>query len=69
MEEIDKKLMGEFSCPKCGHLGSQVEHLAMSGTGLSRFADIQHHEYVFVSCASCGYTEVYNLKTLRKKIG
>lgn len=36
----------------------------MSGTGLSRLFEVQPHRYAFVSCANCGFTEVYNLKLL-----
>jgi predicted nucleic-acid-binding Zn-ribbon protein len=39
----------------------------MSGTGLSRLLEIQPYRYAFVSCDNCGYTEIYNLKTLAGK--
>lgn len=54
----------QFECPKCDHTGSRVDKLAMSGTGLSRFLDIQMNRFAFVSCLNCGFTEIYNLKTL-----
>lgn len=61
----------QFACPKCKHAGAKVDKLAMSGTGLSRFMDIQLNRFAFVSCLNCGFTEVYNLKTLegRKDLG
>jgi len=59
-------LLEDFSCPKCQGREGIVKRLAMSGTGFSRFFDIQHHEYAFVSCADCGYTQVYNLDILRE---
>ncbi len=43
---------------------AHVERLAMSGTGLSRLFEVQAYRYAFVSCPTCGYTEVYNLRTL-----
>jgi predicted nucleic-acid-binding Zn-ribbon protein len=43
---------------------AHVERLAMSGTGLSRFFEIQAYRYAFVSCPTCGYTEVFNLRIL-----
>ena len=64
---IDHILTQEFVCPKCKHVGSHVERLAMSGTGISRFVDIQHHKYAFASCLVCGYTEIYNLKILENR--
>jgi hypothetical protein len=39
----------------------------VSGTGFSRFMDIQPYRYAFVSCHNCGYTEVFNLRMLEKK--
>jgi len=54
----------QFDCPKCKQTGAKVDKLAMSGTGLSRFLDLQLNRFAFVSCLNCGFTEVYNLKTL-----
>ena len=65
--EVDNVLAQEFTCPRCKHAGAHVERLAMSGTGLSRLLEIQAHRYAFVSCTNCGYTEVYNLRTLEGK--
>ena len=61
---LDRQLAEAFVCPKCHNRGAHVNRLAMSGTGLSRLLEIQAHRYAFVSCAHCGYTEVYNLTTL-----
>ena len=64
---VQQELAEAFVCAKCGSAGGQAEALAMTGTGLSRLLEIQHHRYAFVSCHNCGYTEVYNLKTLEGK--
>lgn len=71
MSKLDRRLADAFVCSKCGEQGARVERLAMSGTGLSRLFEVQHHRYAFVSCRNCGYTEVYNLRTLagRDNIG
>ena len=61
---VDQIISQEFKCPKCGNQGAHVERLAMAGTGLSRFMEIQAYRYAFVSCLTCGFTEVYNLKVL-----
>ncbi len=63
----DEALATEFVCERCGERGAHVERLAMSGTGLSRLFEVQHHRYAFVSCNNCGYTEVYDLRTLEGK--
>jgi predicted nucleic-acid-binding Zn-ribbon protein len=53
-----------FVCRHCHGAGAVVERIAMSGVGVSRFFDIQHHRYAFVSCKACGYTEIFNLRIL-----
>lgn len=62
--DAQSELAKAFICRHCNHRGGQVEKLAMSGTGLSRLLEIQAHRYAFVSCPQCGYTEVFNLRTL-----
>ncbi|HLF74936.1 MAG TPA: zinc ribbon domain-containing protein [Anaerolineales bacterium] len=67
MAKADQLLSEKFTCPKCQHHGAHVERLSMSGTGLSRLLEIQAYRYAFASCNNCGYTEVYNLRTLEGK--
>jgi predicted nucleic-acid-binding Zn-ribbon protein len=67
MGRVEELLAREFVCTRCEHQGAHVERLAMSGTGLSRLFEIQPYRYAFVSCNNCGYTEVYNLRTLEGK--
>lgn len=64
MAKIENELAAAFVCSKCLHSGGHVEQLAMSGTGLSRLLEVQTYRYAFVSCKNCGYTEIYNLRTL-----
>ena len=63
----EQRLSEAFVCEKCDHQGAHVEKLAMSGTGVSRLFEIQPYRYAFASCNNCGYTEIYNLKTLEGK--
>jgi predicted nucleic-acid-binding Zn-ribbon protein len=65
MKDIEKEIESRFVCPKCRSGGAEVKSLAMTGTGISRFLDIQHNRYIFASCKNCGYTEVYNLDILK----
>ena len=67
MSRVEDELSRKFVCPKCHQRGAHAERLAMSGTGLSRFFDIQPFRYIFLSCHNCGYTEVFNLKMLEGK--
>ena len=67
MAQVEEILGGAFRCLRCEHQGGDVQELSMSGTGFSRMFDVQPYRYAFVSCRNCGYTEVYNLDTLRGK--
>jgi len=67
MSSATEELGVRFVCARCKQQGGHVEELAMSGTGLSRLFEIQPFRYAFVSCNNCGYTEVYNLDTLKGK--
>jgi predicted nucleic-acid-binding Zn-ribbon protein len=66
-KEVDRLLAQEFVCARCEQQGAHVERLAMSGTGWSRFLEVQRYRYAFVSCTNCGYTEVFNLRMLEEK--
>ena len=63
-KQLDYLLAQQFKCPKCKNVGAHVERVAMAGTGISRFMEIQAFTYAFVSCLNCGFTESYNLKML-----
>jgi predicted nucleic-acid-binding Zn-ribbon protein len=67
MKTTEEELGKAFTCEKCGNHGGHVERLAMSGTGISRLLEIQPYRYAYVSCHNCGYTEIYNLRTLEGK--
>jgi predicted nucleic-acid-binding Zn-ribbon protein len=64
---VEKQLSEQFVCAKCGSHGAHVEQLSMSGTGITRFLDVQPYRYAYASCENCGYTEVFNLRTLAGK--
>jgi hypothetical protein len=64
MSIIEKEIESRFRCAKCINTGASVRSVAMTGTGLSRFLNIQHNRYVFASCNMCGYTEIYDLDKL-----
>jgi|Deesub1362A_J573_1020465.scaffolds.fasta_scaffold01992_8 hypothetical protein len=66
---IEKEFASRFKCPKCRRIGGTVKKLAMTGTGLSKIFDIQMNKYLFVSCNSWGYTEVYNQSIIEGKEG
>ncbi|PAU84144.1 hypothetical protein CK500_06845 [Halorubrum salipaludis] len=46
-------------CPKCGGEETETDEIATSGTGLTKLFDVQNRRFVVVSCANCGYSELY----------
>lgn len=72
MKDTEKEIEARFVCAKCRSSGAKVKSLSMTGTGISKFLDIQHNRYIYASCNNCGYTEVYNLDILsgsKDKVG
>jgi predicted nucleic-acid-binding Zn-ribbon protein len=50
---------GDDGCPKCGGTATETDEIATSGTGFSKLFDVQNRSFVVVSCADCGYSELY----------
>jgi predicted nucleic-acid-binding Zn-ribbon protein len=48
-----------YSCAKCGHTEHEDGEIRTTGSGLSRFFDIQRHKFTTVTCKQCGYTDLY----------
>ena len=46
-------------CPKCGGEETETDEIATSGTGLTKMFDVQNRSFLVVSCAECGYSELY----------
>ena len=57
--------MGKNGCIKCGHTEAKTKEIATTGTGLSRYLDVQHNHFTVVYCTSCGYSELYNKSSSR----
>lgn len=49
-------------CVKCGMKETTVKNVSMAGSGLSKIFDIEHNNFVAISCNNCGYTEFYKDK-------
>lgn len=64
---IDDQLAVRFVCGKCRNQGAGTKRISAAGTGLSKILDIQHNQFILVSCRNCGYTEVYNPEILEGK--
>ncbi len=64
---LEDQMATRFKCGKCDSSGAVVKRIAMSGAGLSKLLDIQHNQFITVSCNNCGFTEVYNPEVLEGK--
>jgi hypothetical protein len=51
----------KYSCMKCKGTKYRAGELRTTGSGISRFFNIQNQKYATVACAACGYTELYRL--------
>ena len=49
----------DFVCAKCSSSTYKTGELRTTGSGLSRFLNIQNQKYSTVACSECGYTELY----------
>jgi len=64
---IKEELAEKFKCPKCQTKGGIPNNLAATGTGFSKFFDVQNRRFITISCSHCGYTELYNMNILEGK--
>lgn len=48
-----------FVCPKCGNKKAEVDNIRTTGSGFTRYFNIQNRKFVALSCTKCGFTEFY----------
>ena len=65
--DLEGQFATRFKCPKCTHQGAKTKRISAAGAGISKIFDIEHNQFVTVSCEHCGYTEVYNPEILEGK--
>ena len=51
----------QYSCDKCQGSEYEAGEIRTTGSGASRFLNLQNQKFATVSCARCGYTDVYRL--------
>lgn len=51
----------QYTCLKCEGTDYRSGELRTTGSGLSRFLNIQNQKYATVACTKCGHTELYRL--------
>ena len=52
----------EYCCPKCGCHNFEDGKFFATGSTISRLLDVQDKKFITISCAQCGYTEIYKDK-------
>ena len=65
--KLEEQIAAKFKCPKCSHAGGEAKRIATTGAGFSKILDLEHNQYVTVSCRHCGFTEIYNPEMLEGK--
>ncbi len=48
-----------WSCPKCNSLEHEEDTVTMTGSGFSKFLNVQNRKFLAVTCSNCKYTEFY----------
>lgn len=49
----------QYICPKCGCHSFESDQFQAAGGNFSRLFDVQNKRFTTISCAQCGYTELY----------
>jgi len=49
----------KYHCPKCGNTKAEIDEIRTTGSGFSRFFDIQNRKFTVVTCSHCKYSEFY----------
>ena len=48
-----------YSCEKCDSTNFEEGKISTTGSGLSKFFNMQNNKFVTISCTECGYTELF----------
>lgn len=49
----------QYMCPKCGCMHYESDQFQATGGNFAKLFDIQNKKFITVSCAQCGFTELY----------
>ena len=50
-----------YECSRCKTREAETGEIRTTGSGFSRFLNLQNHKFAYVSCGSCGYTDFYRV--------
>jgi predicted nucleic-acid-binding Zn-ribbon protein len=48
-----------YECKNCKQSEYLTGEIRTTGSGISRFLNLQNNKFVTVSCKNCGYTDLY----------
>lgn len=48
-----------YKCPKCGNTSFESDQFQATGGNFARIFDVQNKRFTTITCARCGYTELY----------
>jgi len=51
----------QFECVKCSGTEYKTGEIRTTGSGISRFLNVQNQKFATVSCGGCGYSELYRM--------
>ena len=50
-----------FFCTKCGGTTCEMGEIRTTGSGISRFLNLQNQKFGFMACEACGCSEFYRM--------
>lgn len=53
----------QYVCPKCGCMQYESDQFQATGGNFAKFFDVQNKRFITISCAQCGYTELYKAQS------
>lgn len=52
-----------YQCPKCGNTAYVSDQFQATGGNFAKIFDVQNKKFITISCARCGFTELYRSQT------
>lgn len=49
----------QFNCAKCNGREYELDEIRTTGSGFTKYFNIQNRRFTALSCKRCGYTEFY----------
>jgi len=48
-----------YTCAKCGNRNADTDEIRTTGSGFTKYFNIQNRKFTAVICTRCGFTELY----------